>query len=142
MGLRGYLRPLNIVNFFNFATLRPDISKTGSCKKNVFIKMFKNRSKIHQNHKNRKKKFYNSTQNFALLPKNDHGPDFVHRILLITSDSRKCFKKETFSLFTFQPGIGQLLDYTINVHLSVNLTGMSLLHPKKSSQNILFNLFF
>ena len=50
------------------------------------------------------------TQNFALLPKNDHGPDFVYWIFLITIDSRKCFNKETLSKFTFQQDIGQGLD--------------------------------
>ena len=50
--------------------------------------------------------FYYTTQNFALLPKNDHGPDFVYRIFLITNESRKCFKKETLSKFSFQQDIG------------------------------------
>ena len=43
---------------------------------------------------------------FLLLPKNDHGPDFVYRIFSITIDSRKCFKKETLWPFTFQQDIG------------------------------------
>ena len=54
--------------------------------------------------------FYYATQNFALLPKTDHGPDFVYWIFLITMGSRKCFKKETLPQFTFQQDIGQLLD--------------------------------
>ena len=36
------------------------------------------------------------------IHKNYHGPDFVHQIFSITIDSRKCFKKETLSQFTFQ----------------------------------------
>ena len=35
MRLRCYLRLLNMVNFLNFATLRPDISKTGGHTKKI-----------------------------------------------------------------------------------------------------------
>ena len=107
MLLRCYLGPLNIVNFQNFASLGPDISKTGGRTKNFVYTQ--NLLKVVKNTLEPKKLqifFYYVTQNFALLPKNDHGPDFVHRIFSITIDSRKCFKKETLWQFTFQQDIG------------------------------------
>ena len=108
MLLRCYLGPLNIVNFQNFASLGPDISKTGGRTKNFvfYLKSSKSGQKYIRTKKITKNFFYYATQNFALLPKNDHGPDFVHRIFSITIDSRKCFKKETLSKFTFQQDIG------------------------------------
>ena len=48
--------------------------------------------------------FYYPSQNFALLPKYDHGLDFVYGNFLITIGSRECFKKETLSQFIYSTG--------------------------------------
>ena len=70
----------------------------------LYLKSSKSGQKYIRTKKITKNFFYYATQNFALLPKNDHGPNFVHRIFLITSDSRKCFKKETFLPVYFPTG--------------------------------------
>ena len=72
----------------------------------LYLKSSKSGQKYIRTKKITKFFFYYATQNFALLPKNDHGPDFVYRIFSITIDSRKCFKKETLWPFTFQQDIG------------------------------------
>ena len=76
----------------------------------LYLKSSKSGQKYIRTKKITKIFFYYATQNFALLPKNDHGPDFVYRIFSITIDSRKRFKKETLSQFTFQQDIGFGLD--------------------------------
>ena len=68
----------------------------------LYLKSSKSGQKYIRTKKITKFFFYYATQNFALLPKTDHGPDFVYRIFWNTIDSRKCFKKETFSLIIFQ----------------------------------------
>ena len=95
MLLRCYLGPLNIVNFQNFASLGPDISKTGGRTKN-FVFYLKS-SKSGQKYIRTKKitKFFFTTLH-KILPfcqKMTTGPisctGFFQSLLIVESVSRK-----------------------------------------------------
>ena len=95
MLLRCYLGPLNIVNFQNFASLRPDISKTGGRTKNFVCTQ--NLLKVVKNTLEPKKlQFFFFTTLHKILPfcqKMTTGPisctGFFQSLLIVESVSRK-----------------------------------------------------